>query len=145
MRSSASPVAVWAGMIVLWIVGGTTYLGIALVVDTIPPFLMAAVRFALAGLILGAIAFIRERGAITRPSLAQLRDMLIVGTGLVAVGNALVGVGEQTIPSGIAAVMVALMPAWIAVFGRVLFGDRLPKAALAGIAIGIVGVAILAW
>jgi len=145
MRSTASPAAVWAGMVVLWIVWGTTYLGIALVVDTIPPFLMAATRFALAGLILGVVAFIRQRGALERPTRRQVRDMFIVGAGLVAVGNAFVGVGEQTIPSGIAAVMVALMPAWVAFFGRVLFRDRLPKAAIAGIVIGIVGVAILAW
>ena len=71
--------------------------------------------------------------------------MFIVGAGLVAVGNAFVGVGEQTIPSGIAAVMVALMPAWVAFFSRVLFRDQLPRAVLVGIAIGIAGVAILAW
>jgi drug/metabolite transporter (DMT)-like permease len=145
MRSNASPAAVWAGMVVLWIVWGTTYLGIALVVDTIPPFLMAATRFGLAGLILGLVALIRERGALVRPTARQVRDMFIVGAGLVAVGNAFVGVGEQTIPSGIAAVMVALMPAWVAFFSRVLFRDRLPKAALAGIVIGVAGVAILAW
>ncbi len=145
MRSTASPAAVWAGMIVLWIVWGTTYLGIALVVDTIPPFLMAATRFALAGLILGVVALIRQRGALERPTARQVRDMFIVGAGLVAVGNAFVGVGEQTIPSGIAAVMVALMPAWVAFFSRVLFRDQLPRAVLAGIAIGIAGVAILAW
>src|SRR3954447_1557008 len=145
MRTTASPAAVWAGMVVLWIVWGTTYLGIALVVDTIPPFLMAATRFALAGLILGVVAAIRERGAIQRPTLRQVRDMFIVGAGLVAVGNAFVGVGEQMIPSGIAAVMVALMPAWVAFFSRVLFRDGLPRAALAGIVIGIAGVAILAW
>lgn len=145
MRPGPSPLAIWAGMITLYVVWGTTYLGIAVVIETIPPYVMVAIRFLVAGLLLAAIVFVRERGAVTRPSRRQLVDSLIVGTGLVAVGNALVGVGEQTVPSGIAAVLVALMPAWLAVFGRALLGDRLPRPVLAGIVIGIVGVAILAW
>lgn len=145
MRPGPSPLAIWAGMITLYVVWGTTYLGIAVVIETIPPYVMVAIRFLVAGLLLAAIAFVRERGAVARPSRRQLVDSLIVGTGLVAVGNALVGVGEQTVPSGIAAVLVALMPAWLAVFGRALLGERLPRPVLAGIAIGIVGVGILAW
>jgi len=145
MRPGPGPLAIWAGMITLYLVWGTTYLGIAVVIETIPPYVMVAIRFLVAGLLLAGIIWVRERGRIARPSGRQIIDALIVGTGLVAVGNALVGVGEQTVPSGIAAVLVALMPAWLAVFGRALLGDRLPRAVLAGIAIGIAGVAILAW
>lgn len=145
MRPGPSALAMWAGMLTLYIVWGTTYLGIAVVIETIPPYVMVAIRFLTAGLLLAAIVFVRQRGAIARPSPRQVVDSLIVGTGLVAVGNALVGVGEQTVPSGIAAVLVALMPAWLAVFGRALFGDRLPRTVVAGIVIGIVGVATLAW
>jgi len=145
MRPAASPVAIAAGMVALYIIWGTTYLGIAVVVETIPPFVMAAIRFVLAGSVIAAIVLVRARGRIARPTGRQLLDSLIVGTGLVAIGNALVGVGEQTVPSGIAAILVALMPAWVAIFGRILLGDRLPRPVLAGIAIGIVGVAILSW
>jgi drug/metabolite transporter (DMT)-like permease len=53
--------------------------------------------------------------------------------------------GEQTIPTGIAALLIGLVPMWLAVFGRVLFGDRVPALAAVGIAVGLVGVAILAW
>lgn len=145
MRPAANPLAVWAALLALYVIWGTTYLGIALVVETIPPFLMVAGRFALAGGILALIVLVRERGRVPRPTRRQLLDAVIVGTGLAVVGNGLVGVGEQTVASGIAAILVALMPAWLALFGRVLLGDRLPRVVLAGIVIGIVGVGILAW
>ncbi len=64
--------------------------------------------------------------------------LLLGGTGLVAWG-------EQTIPTGIAALLIGLVPMWLAIFGRVLFGDRVPALAAVGIAVGLVGVAILAW
>jgi drug/metabolite transporter (DMT)-like permease len=57
----------------------------------------------------------------------------------------LVAWAEQTIPSGIAALLIALMPMWLAIFGLVLLGERLPRAGVIGIAVGVVGVAILAW
>ena len=57
----------------------------------------------------------------------------------------LVAWAEQTIPSGIAALLVALMPMWLAIFGLVILGERLPRAGIVGIAVGLVGVAILAW
>ena len=145
MRPTTSPVAIWAGMIVLYVVWGTTYLGMAVTIETIPPFVMTALRFATAGLVLGAFAVLHARGSIPRPTRRQLIDSAIVGTALVAIGNALVGWGEQTVPSGIAAILIALMPAWVAVFGRIFFRDRLPAVVLVGIAIGIVGVVVLAW
>jgi drug/metabolite transporter (DMT)-like permease len=131
-------------MLVLYIVWGTTYLGIRVVIETIPPFLMAAFRFTLAGGILLAFVMVRTR-SLPRLTLRQAIDSALVGTGFLAIGNAFVGVGELTVPTGIAAVLIAMLPAWIAFFGAVLFRDRLPRAVLAGIVIGIVGVAILAW
>jgi drug/metabolite transporter (DMT)-like permease len=58
-------------------------------------------------------------------------------------GMGLVALGEQTVPSGIAALMIAMMPLWVAVLGRVFFGERLPRVAIAGVALGLVGVGIL--
>jgi drug/metabolite transporter (DMT)-like permease len=55
----------------------------------------------------------------------------------------MVAFGEQTVPSGITALLVAMMPVWVAVFGRIFFGERLPRMAVAGIVVGFVGVAIL--
>ncbi|HEY6571162.1 MAG TPA: EamA family transporter, partial [Candidatus Limnocylindrales bacterium] len=72
-------------------------------------------------------------------------DTAIVGTFLLLGGMGLVAWAEQTIPSGIAALLIALMPMWLAIFGLVLLGERLPRAGVIGIAVGVVGVAILAW
>lgn len=145
MRPTSSPVALWAGLLVLYVVWGSTYLGIAYAVETIPPFLMAALRFIPAGILLAGVVAVHDRATIRRPSIRELRDATIVGAFLMLGGMGMVALGERTIPSGIAALLIGLMPAWIAVFGRVLFKDRLPLLAIVGILIGIGGVGILAW
>jgi drug/metabolite transporter (DMT)-like permease len=134
---------IWLGMLVLYVVWGSTYLGIAIAVDTIPPFLMAAARFLLAGAILLAWSIAREGRSFVRPSRREWRDSAIVGALLLAGGNGLVAFGEQTVPSGIAALLVGLMPVWVAILGGIFLGDRLPRLAVIGIAIGFAGVAIL--
>jgi drug/metabolite transporter (DMT)-like permease len=134
---------VWLAILILYVVWGSTYLGIRIAIETIPPFLMASSRFLLAGVImLGAIAIVR-RGALVRPSLVELRDCFIVGALLMGGGMGAVAWGEQTVPSGIAALLIAMMPVWVAVFSRVFLGERLPFAATVGIATGMLGVAIL--
>ena len=134
---------IWLGMLVLYVVWGSTYLGIAIAVDTIPPFLMAAARFLLAGAILLAWSIARECRSFVRPSRREWRDSAIVGALLLAGGNGLVAFGEGTVPSGIAALLVALMPVWVAILGGIFLGDRLPRLAVLGIAVGFAGVAIL--
>lgn len=134
---------IWLGMLVLYVVWGSTYLGIAVAVDTIPPFLMAAIRFALAGLVLLTWSVVRARGAFVMPSRREIRDSAIVGGLLLGGGMGMVAWGEQTIPSGITALIIALMPVWVAVLGRVLLGERLPGIAVVGIVVGFVGVGIL--
>ena len=145
MRSSASPLAVWTGLVVLYVVWGSTFLGMKLAVDTIPPFLAIGFRFVPAGLLLGLFVAVRGRGSVRRPSLVAIRDASIVGFLLLLCGTGLVAWSVQTITIGIAAILIALVPMWIAIFGRVLFGERLPTMATVGIGVGLVGVAILAW
>jgi drug/metabolite transporter (DMT)-like permease len=150
----ASPIAIWAGLLTLYFVWGSTYIGIRVSVETIPPFLMAATRFLIAGTILLAW----ETTAATRlrndktvplderprlPSRRELRDSAIVGGALLFGGMGMVAVGEKTVPAGIAAILIALLPVWVAVLGRIFFGERLPTTVIAGIAIGLVGVVIL--
>lgn len=144
-HSAAMPLSAWAGLVVLYFVWGSTYLGIKLAVESIPPFVMGSMRFIPSGLVLAGAVALRNRSTIRRPTLRQLRDTTIVGTFLLLGGMGLVAWGEQTVPSGIAALMVATMPMWLAVLARVVAGDRLPRAAVVGIAVGLVGVAILAW
>ncbi|HEV8489118.1 MAG TPA: EamA family transporter [Candidatus Limnocylindrales bacterium] len=139
----ASRVLLWVGLLVLYLVWGSTYLGIRIAVDTIPPFVMAATRFLTGGLALFAWSILREGRSFAWPSGREWRDMLIVGALLLGGGMGLVAWGEQTVPSGIAALLIAMMPVWVAVLGRVFLGERLPRLAVAGIAVGLAGVAIL--
>jgi drug/metabolite transporter (DMT)-like permease len=135
---------IWLGMLVLYVVWGSTYLGIAIAVDSIPPFLMAAVRFLLAGTILMAWSIAREGRSFVVPTRREWRDSAIVGALLLGGGMGMVAFGEQTVPSGIAALLIAMMPVWIAILGGIFFGERLPRLAVIGIAVGFAGVAILA-
>ncbi len=134
---------IWLGLLILYVVWGSTYLGIAVAVDTIPPFLMAGMRFLIAGLVLLAWSVARGGRDLQAPSLRQWRDSAIVGAMLLGGGMGMVAFGEQTVPSGITALIIALMPVWVAILGRVFLKERLPRMAIAGIILGFVGVAIL--
>jgi drug/metabolite transporter (DMT)-like permease len=134
---------IWIGIAILYVVWGSTYLGIRIAVETIPPFLLAGARFGLAGLVIFGVALLRQRGRIPFPTRREWRDMTIIGAALMAGGMGLVALGEETVPSGIAALLIAMMPLWVAVLGGIFFGERLPRVAIAGVAIGLVGVGIL--
>ena len=134
---------VWVALGTLYLVWGSTYLAIRVAVETIPPFMMASVRFLIAGAILYALTIRRGDTAGDRPGLLQWRDSAIVGGALLLGGMGLVAVGEQTVPSGIAALIIASLPLWIALLGRIFLGDRMTRPVLAGILIGFGGVALL--
>lgn len=134
---------VWLGMLVLYLVWGSTYLGIAIAVETFPPFVMAAIRFLLAGGVLLGWSILRAGGSFAWPTRREWRDSAIVGALLLGGGMGLVAWGEQTIPSGIAALLIATMPVWVAILGGLFLGERLPRLAIAGIVVGFIGVAIL--
>jgi drug/metabolite transporter (DMT)-like permease len=154
VSSTASPTAIWLGLLVLYFVWGSTYIGIRFADESIPPFLMAGVRFLVAGIALLAWEYVAirriPRDAIAPddvrpglPSRRQLRDSAIVGGALLLGGMGLVALGERTVPAGIAAFQIALLPVWIAILGRIFFGDHLPRMVVVGIVVGLVGVAIL--
>jgi drug/metabolite transporter (DMT)-like permease len=142
-RSAAAPLAIGLGLLTLYFVWGSTYLGIKIAVESIPAFLMGAVRFLIAGGVLLAWTALREGPGALRISRRELRDSFVVGIALLGGGMGLVALAEQTVPSGITALMIALMPAWVAVLGRVFYGERLPAVVIVGIVVGLVGVAIL--
>jgi drug/metabolite transporter (DMT)-like permease len=91
---------------------------------------------------LAAVAIAR-RGALARPTRRELRDCAIIGACFMFGGMGLVSWGEKTVPSGVAGVLIAMMPVWVAIYGRVFFHERLPGMAIAGIVVGMVGVAAL--
>jgi drug/metabolite transporter (DMT)-like permease len=127
------------GLATIYVVWGSTYLGIALAIETMPPLAMAAVRF----LIAGAILYLLAGGARIRPSHGDWGFALVSGGLLLGIGNGGVSWAQQTVASGIAALVIATIPLWIAVLDRVFFGARLSPLVLAGIALGFGGVAIL--
>lgn len=139
--SQRSPI--WVGLLILYVVWGSTYLGIAIAIDTIPPFLMAATRFLIAGTVLVAWSLAREGRTIALPTAREWRDSAIVGALLLGGGMGMVSFGEQSVPSGITALLIAMMPVWVAILGGLFLGERLPRLAVVGIAAGFGGVAIL--
>jgi drug/metabolite transporter (DMT)-like permease len=143
--STASPIAVWTGLIVLYLVWGSTYLGMKVAMDTLPPFVMGTFRFVPAGILLAAAVALRNRRTIRRPTGREALDASIVAAFLLLGGTGLVAWGEQTVATGIAALMIGLMPMWLAIFGRVLFHERIHPLIAVGIVTGVIGVAILAW
>jgi drug/metabolite transporter (DMT)-like permease len=104
-----------------------------------PPFLMSAVRFAIAGTVLYAFA---SRGR-ARPTLREWRAAAIVGAALLLVGNGGVAWAETRIDSGLAALIVAIIPLWVALMDRVFFRRVLSPAAILGLLVGFGGVALL--
>ena len=144
-RSSAHGWRLWLAMAVIYVVWGSTYFGIALAIRTIPPFLMASIRFAIAGLILVAFDLLRHPEARHRPTRRQLVDSAIVGGLLLGVGNGFVSLGEKTVPSGIAAILIAMMPLWFALLGWLYLRQRLPRIVVGAIALGFFGTALLVW
>src|SRR5216117_2135306 len=100
-RQGPTGLALWANMAVIYVVWGSTYFGIAIAIETIPPFLMATIRFAVAGAILLAFDLLRHPEARRLPTRRQLLDSAIVGGLLLGIGNGFVSLGELTVPSGI--------------------------------------------
>jgi len=123
----------------IYLVWGSTYLAIRVTDRTMPPLLMSSVRFLVAGTALYAFA---SRGR-ARPTFREWRAAAIVGAALLFVGNGGVAWVETRLESGLAALIVAIIPLWFAVMDRAFFGRRLSGPAIAGLVVGFGGVALL--
>lgn len=134
---------VWAALAVIYVVWGSTYLAIRVAIETIPPMISASLRFVAAGVILYAFAIRRGDREADRPGPAQWLSAAIVGTLLFLGGNGGVVWAEQRIPSGIAALLVATVPLWMALIGFTVLRERLPRIAVAGLFVGFAGTALL--
>jgi len=136
-----SRAAIWAAMIAVYIVWGSTYLAIKFAVQTMPPFLMASTRFLIAGSIL---YLFRRLLKDPRPQRIEWRSAAIVGFFLLVVANGCVVWAEQRVPSGIAALLVAAAPLWMVLIDWVRPPGRPPaKLALLGVLLGFVGIVVL--
>jgi len=132
---------IWIALLALYIVWGSTYLAIRFSVETIPPFLHAALRF----FISGAILFIwRRMAGDPAPTLSNWKSTAIVGAGLLLGGNGLVAWAEQSVPSGIAALMISTSPFWLVLFESLRVGGAKPTwRSIIGLIVGFGGVFIL--
>jgi len=129
--------AVALALAALYLVWGSTYLGIRFALEGgWPPLLMAGFRHVVAGGLMYAV--LRARG-VPAPTRAQWPTILAMGVMLLALGNGMVCIAEQTVSSGLAAVAVASAPLWMALFAA-LRGDRPTRLEMVGLAVGFVGV-----
>ena len=136
-----SPMALVAGMSVVYFVWGSTYLAIRFGVETMPPLLMAGTRFLLAGGIL--YAWLRLKGA-PRPRAADWKSATFLGALLLLGGNGLVTWAEQWLPSGVAALIITTTPLWMMLFDWLIFHGPRPRAIVwAGVVLGFAGVTLL--
>jgi len=132
--------AAWIAVCLIW---GTTYLAIRVALETIPPALIGAIRFIIAGGLLAA--FLRLRG-VPLPSRAHWPGLALVGILLIGVGNGMVVFAEQWVPSGIAAVVIATTPFWMATVEALIpGGERFSRRTLIGMTIGFAGIVLLLW
>jgi len=131
---------VWTALVVVYILWGSTYLGIAVAGETIPPLFAASTRFIAAGAIMAVV--VRLRGGSLRVGRRELLSCIVVGC-LLPGANAVLFFAERSTETGLASLIIAAVPLWIVVF-RLLGRDRLGTPALAGVAVGFAGVAILA-
>lgn len=133
---------VWPALIVVYLLWGSTYLGIGVLVQSIPPLLGSGARFLLAGVILaGYVAATRGWSAL-RVDGRELATSVLLGFLALVVGNGGLSLAEQHVETGLAALIVAATPVWIALL-RSAAGDRPGRATWLGVGVGIVGLAVL--
>jgi drug/metabolite transporter (DMT)-like permease len=134
---------VWTGLGIVYVVWGSTYLAIRVVVEDLPAMLSGGTRFLTAGLIMLAIVTARvPRSVLISVSGRQLAWAAFCGCALAAGGNGLVMVAEKSIASGLAALIVAMVPVWVVLMRRAS-GDRVARVTLIGVVFGFSGVALL--
>ncbi len=133
---------VWAALGTIYVVWGSTFLAIAVVVRDLPPFLSMALRHLCVGAIVFAWVLVRRR---ERESLGwkQWGAAFVFGGGLFLVGHGGLAWAQQDVPSGIAALLVGTIPLWFAIVARLTLGERLGGRAFAGLLLGFAGLVLL--
>jgi drug/metabolite transporter (DMT)-like permease len=133
---------VWAALGTIYVVWGSTFLAIAVVVRDLPPFLSMALRHLTAGALLFAFAYWRRRDA-QRLGWRQWSAAFVFGGALFLAGHGLLAWAQQEVPSGVAALLVGTIPLWFAILAWAAFGERLGARAAVGLALGFAGLALL--
>jgi len=132
---------IWIALLTIYLVWGSTYLGIRYAVETIPPFLMAGTRFLLAGLILYAW---RRLAGDPAPTRGQWLRASVVGLLMLLGGNGLLSLAEQHVASGIAALIIGSVPLWMTTIEALRPGGARPNIlGILGLVVGFGGIALL--
>jgi drug/metabolite transporter (DMT)-like permease len=142
-RAARPAARIWLALGTVYILWGSTYLGIKYAIDTIPPILMGSVRFIIAGGVLYLLAIRTGDTRGDRLGSRQWIAALVIGGLMLVGGNGGVILAEQYAPTGVVALLVATAPLWMAVIDRVVFGRRLPALVIVGLVVGFGGVAFL--
>jgi drug/metabolite transporter (DMT)-like permease len=142
-RAAASTATGWAALIAVWFLWGSTYDAIRVGVRDMPPLIFAGTRYLAAAAILLPFAARGSRPGERRFTRANWWGATVVGTLMLFGGNGLVSVGEQTIPAGIAALLVATVPLWLVVFDAIGRRTMIAPMVAAGLLLGLGGVSVL--
>src|SRR6202165_6073514 len=142
-RAARPAARVWLALGTVYLLWGSTYLGIKYAIDTIPPLLMGSLRFLVAGGVLYVLAIRTGDKRADPVGARQWIAALLIGGALLVGGNGGVILAEQYAPTGVVALLVATAPLWMAIIDRVVFGRRLPVLVIVGLLIGFGGVAFL--
>ena len=142
-RPAGLVAAALGAVYLLW---GSTYLGIRIALDAVPPYTLGAIRFLIAGPLMYAVATrLAARGGRPepRPGAEQWAAQSLIGVLLLGVGNGGVILAEQSVPTGLVALLVATVPLWMALVGGLLLGEPFSRRAVVSVGLGFAGVALL--
>ena len=142
MATSYSP-RVWLALATIYVVWGSTFMAVTIAVRDVPPLLAMGFRHVTAGALLLAWALPRGDRKGDRIGWTQVRAGFIFGGALFLLGHGGLAWAQQTVPSGVAALLIGSIPLWMALLDRVFFGKRLHPSATLGLVVGFVGLAFL--
>jgi len=142
-RRGASTATIWTALSLVYVAWSTTFVGISVANETLPPLLAGGLRFLVAGGLLLPIALSFGDRAGDRPKAVQWRGAAIVALFMMFGGNGGIVWAERTIPSGMAGLAIATVPLWMVAIDRVVLGHRQPRMVVIGLAVGFVGAALL--
>jgi len=137
-----SGVTLWGPLLTLWVVWGTTYIGTAAMVQSIPPLLGAGSRYLVGALPLAVIVCVARGPRAFRLTRRQVASTFVMGIGIIGIWGAIVPLSLQHIPGGIAALVAASVPVWVVLL-RALARERIGGRTIMGIVLGIGGVAAM--
>ena len=137
------PARVWLALVTIYVVWGSTFIALAITVRDLPPLLSMAIRHLFAGALLLAWALPRGDREGDRVGAPQILAGFVFGGLLFLLGHGSLAWAQQTVPAGVAALLVGSIPIWMALLDRVVFGKRLRSSAYVGFVLGFIGLAFL--